>query len=251
MRNRLVIVILATAKLNAFAAAGGAEEARSFTLSAVAEVAGSGILDHLLPRFALKTGRQAVIAAAPAEARIGPLAEGGAPVMARDGRIFGVALAGDNDAARRFADWLTSDIGQRTIVGFTPVDGPPFTAAAAAEAVVGVAITGDAALGRRVAEAHCARCHRVSPESRAIGIGSTPSFAALRALPDWEGRFTTFHLRNPHPSFLRVEGITPPFDPARPPPIVPVTLSQAEAEAVLAFVAGIAPADLGGAVVNR
>lgn len=251
MRNPLAIVILVVANLNGPGGGLRAEEARDFTLSVSAEVAESGLLDHILPRFALKTGRRAVIAPAPAEARIAPLAEGDAAVMAREGRVFGISLSGDNDAARRFAEWLTSDIGQRTIAGFTPAKGAPFTAVPQAVAVAEVAVDGDAALGRRVAEAHCARCHRVSPESRAIGIGSTPSFAALRSLPDWEERFMAFYALNPHPAFLQVAGITPPFDPARPPGIVPVSITQAEAEAVLAYVAGVAPADLGADIEYR
>lgn len=251
MRRSLAIVILVAANLNALAAGLRAEEARDFTLSVSAEIAESGLLAHILPRFALKTGRRAVIAGAPAAVRIGPLAEGGTPVMARGGRRFGISLAGEHDAARRFAGWLTSEIGQQAIAGFTPAEGAPFTGAAEAEVMAEVVITGDSALGRRVAETHCARCHRIAPEGRGIGIGSTPSFAALRALPDWDERFMAFYALNPHPSFLQVEGITPPFDPARPPAIVPVAITQAEAEAVLAYVASIAPADLGAPIVNR
>ncbi|MFC3118354.1 hypothetical protein ACFOHS_09360 [Jhaorihella thermophila] len=67
----------------------------------------------------------------------------------------------------------------------------------------------------------------------------------MRALPDWSERFETFYVRNPHPAFLQLEGISPAFDPERPPPIVPLTITHEEFEAILAFVEATEPADLG------
>lgn len=231
------------------------EEARQFRLAAPAAVVESGLIQHILPRFMLKTGRrgEAVGMEGDADAVIRPGAGGvsgarGRAVMQRAGVVYRLELTTQNDAARRFADWLASDIGQNTLVAYTPPNGPPFAAAPRQEAAPEVLIEGDAALGRRVAEAHCARCHRTHPDSTEIGIGSTPSFSGLRSLPDWAGRFEAFYALNPHPSFMRVEGISPDFHVSRPPPIAPVLISPDEAQAILAYVAGLPPADLGAPV---
>ncbi|WP_347313444.1 hypothetical protein [Defluviimonas sp. SAOS-178_SWC] len=228
-----------------------AEEAREFGLSAAPEIVASGLLDYILPRFALKTARRVQLADSGADARLGPDDGTGQPVMARGGVTYAVTLDSGNPAAKVFADWLGSEIGQTAIRAFQPENGPPFESAAVEAAAPQVTITGNAELGRKVAEIHCARCHRVSADSRGIGIGSTPSFPAMKALPDWAERFGRFYALNPHPAFLRVDGLSPPFDPMLPPPIVPVTLSLDEVEAVQAYAAGLTAADLGGEIVNR
>ncbi len=228
-----------------------AEEAREFGLAAAPDIRASGLLDYILPRFGLKTGRRAQLVETEADVRIGPDDGTGRLVMARAGTTYMVAVDSDNEAARRFADWLTSETGQKAIAAFTPTEGPPFEGAAARTEVAEITFTGDVTLGREVADKHCARCHRVAPDETTIGIGSTPSFAALRALPDWATRFQAFYALNPHPAFMQVEGISPPFDPARPPPIVPVTVTMAEVEALQAFVATVAPADLGAEILSR
>ena len=99
--------------------------------------------------------------------------------------------------------------------------------------------------GERLARFKCARCHVVAPEGGLGGIGSTPSFAAIRALEDWERRFNVFWTLAPHPSFTQVEGVTPPFHEERPSPIAPVELTLDEIEAIAKYAATIAPADLG------
>lgn len=243
--------LVALALILSGALPGRAEEARDFGLFAAPEIATSGLLDYIVPRFTLKTGRRVRLVEAGADARLGPADGSGQAVMARAGVTYALTLDSDNPAARRFADWLGSGIGQTTLAAFAPGEGPPFEGVAKAAEVAEVSFAGDAALGRTVAETHCARCHRVAPEATGIGIGSTPSFAALKALPDWAERFGAFPALNPHPAFLRVEGLSPPFDPARPPPIVPVTLSMDEVAAVQAYVAGLEAADLGGEIVNR
>jgi len=68
---------------------------------------------------------------------------------------------------------------------------------------------------------------------------------ALRALPAWGERFMAFFALNPHPSFLRLEGVSPDFDPERPPTIEPVLVTQGEVDALLAYVSALDPADLG------
>ena len=120
-----------------------------------------------------------------------------------------------------------------------------------AKAVVAVEIEidGDAELGEEIALRRCGRCHVISKKNRFGGIGSTPSFGALKALPEWEARFQAFYALNPHPAFTQIEGVTEPFDPQRPSPIAPLELTQDELEALMAYVTSIKPKDLGGALV--
>lgn len=226
------------------------EEAREFGLHVADEIAASGLPDYILPRFALKTGRRAKFVTEGPDARLAA-AGNGTPVMARGGVLYVIVLETDNDAARRFAEWLSSEIGQNTVAAFVPEDGDPFTPPPEGAAPQEIAFEGDATLGREVAETHCARCHRIAPELTGMTLGSTPSFAALKTLPDWSERFTAFYALNPHPAFLLVEGISPPFDPARPPPIVPVEVTLDEIDALLAYVAGVPAADLGADIESR
>ena len=61
-----------------------------------------------------------------------------------------------------------------------------------------------------------------------------------------------FSIRSiPHPSFTQVEGVTPPFDPARPPHIAPVELTIDDVEAIAAFARTIPPKDLGGVTLEQ
>ena len=117
----------------------------------------------------------------------------------------------------------------------------------AAEAAAG----GLVAEGERLALRHCGRCHVVNETNRFGGIGSTPSFAALRALPQADDRFAAFWTFNPHPAFMQVEGQTAPFDAAHPPSAAPVILTQHEAEAIAAYAATVPPLDLGAPVRPR
>ena len=231
-----------------------AEDARTFRLQVAPELESSGLMAHLLPRFALKTGRRAELVQGDADITILPegfgLPEGsgrGIRLMARDGRGFAIARQGDNPAAGVFRDWITSDIGKRTIEAFIPTDGPVFLASSIEAPIVEVTFDGDADLGARLAAQHCARCHVVR-SGEGVGIGSTPSFPALRALPNWAERALSFYVLNPHPAFLRVTDVSPAFDPLRPPPIVPIELTLDQVEAIQAFIAGIEPADLGAPV---
>lgn len=91
--------------------------------------------------------------------------------------------------------------------------------------------------GRRVATEHCARCHVVSDANRMGGIDSTPSFKLLRGMKDWEERYSTFFVRNPHPSFMTVEGLS--VARTLPPNAQPVILSASQVEALMAFVRGM------------
>ena len=90
------------------------------------------------------------------------------------------------------------------------------------------------AAGERVATEHCSRCHVVSDANRMGGIGSTPSFKLLRRMQDWEERYSTFFARNPHPSFVTVEGVS--LERALPPNAAPITLTVGQVEALMAYV---------------
>ncbi|RVU34087.1 cytochrome c [Hwanghaeella grinnelliae] len=90
------------------------------------------------------------------------------------------------------------------------------------------------AAGKRVAEEHCSRCHVVGEANRMGGIGSTPSFALLRRMRDWEERYSSFFARNPHPSVITVNGLSE----ARtlPPNAVPITLTEQQVDALMIYV---------------
>lgn len=249
---RIVLALTAGLALLAWVAGASAEEERSFRLAVAAELEASGLTAYLLPRFSLKTGRRVELVTAGADLRIDTDARPGAvPLMARGESVFVLTLETGNPAAAMFADWIGSEIGQTAIAAFRPEDGPAYTAVPQVEAAAEIEFTGDAELGARLAEAHCGRCHRVRADRSGFGIGSTPSFRALRALDDWAERFLAFYALNPHPSFMRLAGISPPFDPARPPPIVPIELTVADAEAIRAYAAGLEPADLGAPVAHQ
>jgi mono/diheme cytochrome c family protein len=230
---------------------GRAQDEREFRLQVDAELEASGLMAYLLPRFALKTGRRAELVPSKADLMINPAGNEGHAIMARGDRTFALVMVTTNPAALKFADWLASDIGQTAIAAFTPADGLSFSGAPQETAVVTITFEGDPQLGEALAENHCGRCHRVRADRSGMGIGSTPSFRALRALADWDERFLAFYALNPHPAFLRVEDISPPFDPAFPPAIHPVELTQTEVEAIQAYAAGLEPADLGAPVSNN
>jgi hypothetical protein len=217
---------------------------KAFTLAAPDALVDSGLLKFILPRFSLKT-----------QTRI-TLAEPGTPAGAQFGDSGVVAFAGldtvwkfdagDDPDAQRFSDWLRSDVGRNTVDSYQ-IDGvAPFTSEIKVEKVV-VQITydGDALRGEEVSLSHCGRCHVVSDKNRMNSIGSTPSFAVLRTLSDWQDRFQAFYVLNPHPAFTQIEDVTDPFDPTRPSPIAAVEMTLDDLENIMAFVQGIAPADLG------
>lgn len=230
--------------------AGGVRaDDRSFRLAVPEALVETGLLRHLVPRFTLKTGVRVEIVAAgsAAEAALGT-AEGRA-VFEGEGGLWRLALSGTHPGAARFADWLGSEIGLRTVAAYEVEGRAPFTPARAdAPAEATPRFEGDAAAGRQVAQSRCGRCHVVEAARRMTGIGSTPSFAVLRALPDWSARFQSFYALRPHPAFTQIAGVTEPFAQHLPPPIVPVEITPGDLEAILAYVAQIAPADLGAPI---
>ncbi len=99
--------------------------------------------------------------------------------------------------------------------------------------------------GEKLTLLHCGRCHVISQRNRMGGIGSTPSFGALKSLADWRAKFEGFYLEPPHKAVMQIEGVTEPFDPMRPPPIAPVMLTQDEVREILGYVETIKAKDLG------
>ena len=155
-------------------------------------------------------------------------------------------------AGQRFEDWLRSDIGLRAVTSFERDGVALFIAASHTQPVVAkIQFSGDALLGAKLSAVQCSRCHVVSEATRMTSIGSTPSFFLLRALEDWDLRFLSFYALNPHPAFTQVAEVTDPFDPARPSPIVPVEITIDELDAIVAYVSGLPPADLGPALVHQ
>lgn len=228
--------------------------AEPFRLSAPQSLVESGFLGYVLPRFSLKTGVRIDVVDAGTEAEIALLPEGrGQPVFTGQGRTWRMRpRAPDHDGAARFAEWLVSKIGRRTISSFRPGGAPLFTPAEAAPTQEEQAIyAGDAARGLNLSQAHCGRCHVVSAATRMTSIGSTPSFFLLRGLKDWQGRFASFHAINPHPAFTQVAGVSAPFPAHLPPPIRPLEITVEELEDILAYVAGLTPADLGAPLQHQ
>ncbi|MGZ2257306.1 c-type cytochrome [Roseobacter sp. A03A-229] len=204
----------------------------------------SGFAQYIVPRFALKTGVR-VLRVAETDAAEMRFMTTETPLF--DGLGQGWTLEHDGDPrALRFADWLRSEVGRKTIESFVAADDSRFvTRAVGATAPVTLDYEGDRVQGERLSLALCGRCHVINETNRMNGMGATPSFAVLRTLADWDDRFATFHLRNPHPSFTQIAEVTDPFDPSLPPPIVPLEMTEADLEAILAYVSGLSPADLG------
>lgn len=213
------------------------------------ELEASGLWDHLLPRFALKT--QVRVTLGPGGALAITATDDGRPVFIFDGTTYRVGQPATPEAGR-LRDWLVSEVGRRTIATYPPEDGRRFglpqAATAAPRAVV---YDGDADRGETLSLSHCGRCHVVGEVNRMNGLGSTPSFAVLRAMPDWAARFEGFFALNPHGAFTQIDGLTQPFPMDRPPPIAPMVMSRDDLDAILAFVAGIAPADLGAPIRHQ
>lgn len=230
----------------------GAQD-KAFTLATSLSNAPGGLLRHILPRFTLKTGIRPEIVAenAPADARLANDGDRAVFQAGKAGPVWYLSVGDDADAAR-FADWLTGEIGQKAVFAYRRDGAQAYFAIGEVQMEADVVtLDGDAVLGERLALQHCGRCHVISDKNKFGGIGSTPSFGALRTLPGWQDKFAAFWTLNPHPSFTQVEGMTEPFDPLRPPMIAPLEMTLEEAEAIAAYAATIPPKDLGGALTAQ
>ena len=220
-----------------------AAQDKFFRLAVPPELSDTGLFDYVLPRFSLKTGVRIKVLdeGAEAEAIFG---DDGIPVFKSQTALW--HFTGTGEHPTRFLNWLQSDVGKRTIEAFE-VDGvAPFSAdIAVVEVEEAPVLDGDAVAGARLAMHHCGRCHVVADANRMKAIGSTPSFALLRTFEDWDSRFSAFFALKPHPAFTQVEDVTESFGGATPSPIVPLEITLDDLDAILAFVATIAPAELG------
>ncbi|WP_298837056.1 hypothetical protein [uncultured Roseobacter sp.] len=219
----------------------GAEELR---LAVPEALKASGLAQFIVPRFSLKTSVRITRVDEGAAAEM-QFTDGGTAVFQGAGQRWGLEHNGDPRAVR-FLDWLRSDVGKRTIESFTAEDGTTYSAElTVVKAELDVSFDGDSNKGEALSLTLCGRCHVINESNRMNGMGSTPSFRVLRSFSDWDRRFANFHLLNPHPSFTQIDGVTDPFDPSLPSPIVPVELTVDDLEAILAYVSGVTPADLG------
>ena len=250
--DRLLAVLLVALAGFVLSVAETRAQGKGITLAAPVEMQENGFLQHILPRFMLKHGVR-VTPVAPGADADAELAVGGAvPVFAQGAQTFGITAQSDNPHVAKFSDWLRSEIGLRTVLGFQPDGQPLYREPDVTEVVAApVALSGNALRGRDASLRACGRCHVIGEINRTAGIGSTPSFAVLRALGDWQERFETFYLRNPHPAFTVIPDVSLPFDQSRPPPIHPITLTLDDLDDIVAFAAEIAPADLGAPIKHQ
>ena len=97
----------------------------------------------------------------------------------------------------------------------------------------------------------CTRCHVVGDLNKYGGIGSTPSFGAIKSLPDWSDRFAAFWSLLPHPSVVQVDGISPERPKDMPATTKQIFLTVDEVEAILTYVDTVPVKDLGGGVAYQ
>ncbi|MEO1292544.1 MAG: cytochrome c [Pseudomonadota bacterium] len=267
-RCAMALIAMCLAIIGTAPATNADEQAAQRLLRVVLDpsLAQSDLAEWLAPRFRFKTGITLVAAASDAPLQAGDAAdlallpadeaeeaEAATPIAAREETTYVAVVLGSGDTetanARKLVSWLVSKAGQRAIQRFEPAEGPRFREPGAVTPVETAAVASAVtAKGEKLSLQHCGRCHVVSEKNKYGGIGSTPSFPALRTFTDYREKFDAFWTLNPHPSFTQVAGITPPFDPNRPPHIAPVELTLEDVEAITAFVVQMTPKDLGAAV---
>ncbi|XDZ66089.1 hypothetical protein AB8880_01465 [Alphaproteobacteria bacterium LSUCC0684] len=99
----------------------------------------------------------------------------------------------------------------------------------------GPAVAG-ADAGRQLVREHCTRCHVIGDINPYGGIGSTPSFEAMKNLPDWRARFEVFFILPPHPSLVRIEGVSEDRPENLPAFSHEIVLTPMDVENILAYV---------------
>ena len=246
---RTICLILTTVAvmLPVMATAQTTDNPKQVRVFADPEFIESGLFKYLAPRFTLKT-QVRLILGDQSDAQVAIAVATGRPIAQRGATIFAVQLIdGEHPGAERFVDWLQGEVAQNTIL--VPETGDQFVIPEVQDTIEQVVnFTGDT--GLQVAQAQCSRCHVVD-DNRMGAIGSTPSFFALRTLSDWPQRMSGFYLLNPHPAFTVVQDVTDPFDPNRPPPIVPIQVTLDQIDALLAYMQGLQPADLGAPIKHQ
>ena len=225
---------------------------RQFRLAVPDVLAESGLMKYMVPRFTLKTQVriELVSPGEPAEVALG---DTGTPVFVGMGRTWSIdVLAPEHKGASRFASWIADTTGQSAITGFKVDGNRPFALPVEEEEIAeGPVYVGDKLRGQRVSRVHCGRCHVTARGDEGLGIGSTPSFFALRSFEDWDERFSSFFVLKPHGAFTQIEDVTEPFPEDRPSPIAPLELTLDDIDAILAYVASIEPAALGAPLAGQ
>ena len=250
-RTMCLILTTIAMMLPAMGTAQATDNPKQVRVFADSDFVESGLFKYLAPRFTLKT-QVRLILGEQSDAQVAIAIDTGRPIAQRGDVIWAVQLIdGEHPGAERFVDWLQSEVAQNTILAFAPETGDPFVIPEVQDTIEQVVnFTGNAALGLQVAQEQCSRCHVVD-DNRMGAIGSTPSFFALRTLADWPQRMSGFYLLNPHPAFTVVQDVTDPFDPNRPPPIVPIKVTLDQIDALLAYIQGLKPADLGAPIKHQ
>ncbi len=105
--------------------------------------------------------------------------------------------------------------------------------------------------GKLLIKEHCTRCHRVENFNKYGGIDSTPSFGAIKTMSDWKNRFSVFWTLLPHPSFIKIEGVSEKRPESLPAFSKEIVLTVDEVNAILKYVDIIAVADLGEKNINK
>ncbi len=97
-------------------------------------------------------------------------------------------------------------------------------------------MAGDIDAGKQIAREHCTRCHVVGEMNKYGGIGSTPSFGAIKTMADWSQRFEIFFTLPPHPAVVAIQGVTEQRPESLPAFVTQITLSVDQLEDLLAFI---------------
>ncbi len=247
----MVFRFLLTALFLGFAANAMADD-RLLWLAVPDTLVDSGLMRFMLPRFSMKT-QVRVELVPPGTTAHAAIGDTGTPVFTGMGQTWSLdVLEPGHLGTDRFVTWITDVTGQRAITGYIVDGAQPFSLPAEEVTVIEVVeYDGDAVRGKEISRVHCGRCHVTAKGDEGLGIGSTPSFSALRGFEDWDARFAAFFALKPHPAFTQIEDVTHPFPIDRPSPIAPLELTLEDIEAILAYVAGIEPAALGAPIQHQ
>ena len=95
--------------------------------------------------------------------------------------------------------------------------------------------------GKSLVRQHCSRCHVIPGLNPYGGIGSTPSFSAMKWLDDWRRRFEIFYILPPHPALVRIDGVSDPRNKSLPAFCSEIVMSLEDLDDILNFVDTIKP----------
>lgn len=95
--------------------------------------------------------------------------------------------------------------------------------------------------GKSLVRQHCSRCHVIPGLNPYGGIGSTPSFSAMKWLDDWRRRFEIFYILPPHPALVRIDGVSDPRNKSLPAFSSEIVMSLEDLDDILNFVDTIKP----------